>query len=225
MSIKLKLDLHRADTIWLIEKLYLYLDVVEKALDESRRTDVERISSFEPVSENDLGSQAEEWHAHELLFEIDFPSKARWSFIILVYTVFEIRTVALSEEMINRGLVIGRKFKKHPDGHVKAVRQFLPVEYRSTHVSKDIWSRLCDLRLVRNCIVHANGRPENVEKSKRHATLNVVRRTEGLSMNDDGYISLELKYCQDSVAVIKDFFDRVFTAAGFGPSETVVVRT
>jgi hypothetical protein len=224
MGLILKIDLHRANTMWLIEKLSLYLKTIEKALDESRHVDRDRIESYLINSQDDLCNQDEELHVHNLLFKQDFPSKARYSFLTLAYTVLEDRTKALCGEFIKRKLVIGLRLEERSDeSHLQSVRRFLPIEYQSTHVASAMWDELFDFSSIRNCIVHANGNPSNMRNPQRFHDI-IVKRA-GLSLAKDGYINVELAYCQRIVSLMEKFFDAIFEAAGFGPAETVIERT
>jgi len=210
--------------MWLIEKLSLYLKTIEQALDESRQADRDRMESYIISSHDDLDYKNEELHMHNLLFEQDFPSKVRYSFLTLAYTVFEDRTKALCGEFIKRNLVTGTRFdKRSNESHLQSVRRFLTIEYQSKYVAPDIWDELTDFSLIRNCIVHANGNLSDMRNLRRFH--DIVVKTVGLSLDKDGYIRVELVYCQQIISLMEKFFDDIFEAAGFGPAETVVERT
>jgi hypothetical protein len=216
----LRIDFHRADTMWLIEKLSLYLETMEGALRESHQLDRDRIDSYVISSSDDLDDRSEELHVHNLLFQQDFPSKVRYSFLTLAYSVLEDRTKALADELIKRGIVVGRTLKKSPDeGHMQSVRRFLPAEYGSVHVAPALWEELFDFSLIRNCIIHANGKPDDMRKPLRFQ--DIINKTPGLSL-DQGFVNVELTYCQHVVSMMQSFFNAVFEAAEFGPAETVV---
>lgn len=224
MGLILRIDLHRADTMWLIEKLSLYLKTIEKALDESRRFDKDRIESYIINSHSALDDKSEELHLHNLLFEQDFPSKVRYSFLTLAYTVLEDRTKALCEEFIKRNLVTGLRLDKRAnEGHLQSVRRFLPIEYQSRYVAPASWDELTDFSLIRNCIVHANGDPSDMRNPQRFH--DIIVKTAGLSLDKNGHINVGVAYCENIVSLMEKVFDAIFKAAGFGPAETVVERT
>lgn len=110
MGMYLILDHHRANTMWVVEKLGLYLNSMELAMDEIRREDKERIEEVSLNSAHDFDELREQLHLHELLYEKDFSSKLRYSFLILVYTMFETRTKALWQELVDRGIVPSKNF-------------------------------------------------------------------------------------------------------------------
>jgi hypothetical protein len=50
----------------------------------------------------------------------------------------------------------------------------------------------------------------------------IIKATEGLSIDDDGYINVESTYCRHVVSVVERFFDTIFEFTGFGPKDTVI---
>lgn len=105
----LKLDLFRSDTMWLIEKLGLYLDSMERAIVDVRIKDRERINRLNIKTQDDFDDQQEHLHLHALLFDEDFPSKLRYSFLLMSYFLFESASKALGEELNRRRKIIGRR--------------------------------------------------------------------------------------------------------------------
>lgn len=226
MALILRIDLFRADTMWLIEKLTRYLDVVEASIDSSRYIDGERISRIEIVSEYDLGDQQEELHLHRLLFERDFPSKLRYSFLVLAFIVFETRSKALCKELDRRQVVVdGRKLdKKGDESFVNTMRRFLETEpHRIVYVKQPVWTELSDFNALRSCIIHGNGDVTNWNQRQRIMQIIQKNKAKGLVLDEDGFVEIEPMYCRHVVQVIKEYFHTVFENAGFGPEETVVM--
>ena len=138
----LRIDSHRHKTTWFIEKLSLYLDAMETSVKESRRVDRERIEQIPRESADDFDNRSEELHLLELL-EKDFSSKLPYSFLILVYTMLEIRTKALWKELVRRGIVANREFKKGSrKSHLASVRSYLSSEPQIARTDSDLWSEL-----------------------------------------------------------------------------------
>lgn len=98
--------------MWLIEKLGLYLDSMEAAVAASRTEDRKRINRIQMNSQDDFDDRQEELYRHQLLFEKDFPSKLRYSFLVMLYIIFESRSKALCKELNGRKIVEGKSYKK-----------------------------------------------------------------------------------------------------------------
>jgi len=75
---------------------------------------------------------------------------------------------------------------------------------------------LNQLRIIRNCIAHANGlladyeRPEQVTKA--------IRRQKGIGIDSEGYVDVTAVFCEQCLQAVKSFFEDTFTQLGFGPS-------
>ena len=220
MSI-LRIDWFRSDTMWLIEKLSLYLTVMEKAITEGRSNDRERIARIEINSADDFDDQMEELHRHELLFEKDFPSKLRYSFLVMSYILFESRSKALCAELIHRKIIEGKRLElKGDEALPRSVRRFFESEpNKVTFIKTSVWTELSDLNALRNCIVHGNGDVENWGKRPRVMQIIHKNKARGLSVTGDGFLQVEADYCRKVVEVNKQFFHTVFEETGFGPAD------
>lgn len=220
MSI-LRIDWFRSDTMWLIEKLSLYLTSMEKAIAEGRTNDRERIARIEINSADDFDDQREELHLHELLFEKDFPSKLRYSFLVTSYILFESRSKALCAELNHRKIIEGKRLElKGDEGLPQSVRRFFESEpNKVTFIKTSVWTELSDLNALRNCIVHGSGDVENWGKRGRVMQIIHKNETRGLSLNEDGFLQIEADYCRQVVEVIRQFFHTVFEMLGFGPAD------
>jgi len=75
---------------------------MESAIDSVRQEDRDRIKQIEITSADDIDNQREHLHLHTLLFEEDFPSKLRYSFVLLSYMLFESRCKELAKELSKR---------------------------------------------------------------------------------------------------------------------------
>lgn len=209
--------------MWVVEKLALYLDSMEAAIEEIRRADKERIERVPLMSGDDFDAQREELHLHELLYEKDFSSKLRYSFLILVYTMLETRTKALWKELVDRGIVANKKFKKRDrKSHIESIQYYLSSEPKVACTDKDTWNALLNFEAIRHCLVHTSGNVDEMNSDKPKKLKQIINATEGLSINEDGYIDVESSYCRHVVSVVEHFFDSIFESAGFGPKETLV---
>ncbi len=76
-----------------------------------------------------------------------------------------------------------------------------------------------NLNEIRNCIVHAGG---YVEGSKKPETLRqIVNRTTGLSISDDGYLDISKETCASLFVDVCKWVDTVLDATGIGPNPKI----
>lgn len=178
----LRLDLHRADTMWLIEKLSLFNKTMEQGLTDSRQTDRIVIDNYPIESHDDFDTYNERLHEHRLLFEQDFPSQVRYSFVILAYTIFEDRAKALCGELNMRKIIVGKVLSDKP-GFVKNLKRF----FTSVWVKEQMWKEVSDFSTIRNCLIHADGRPSRVNREgTRKNTFSVVKKTTACPLMERG---------------------------------------
>jgi hypothetical protein len=220
----LKSDLFRANKEWLFEKLGLYLESMESAIDSVRQEDRDWIRQIEITSADDIDDQQEHLHLHALLFEEDFPSKLRYSFILLSYMLFESRCKELAKELSNRGQAGGLTLKKDSgESFPQAVRRFLRCLPKPLiTVNESIWFEFDEINNLRNCIVHVNGDVEAF--SQREAIVEIIKKKtgQGLTLNERGFVQIDHAYCIHVVEVVKSFFDQILDDAGFGPAQEVI---
>jgi hypothetical protein len=220
----LKSDLFRADTEWLFEKLDLYLESMESAINSVRQEDRDRIKQIEITSPDDIDNQREHLHLHALLFEEDFPSKLRYSFILLSYMLFESRCKELAKELSDRGQAGGLTLKKRSgESFPQAVKRFLRrLPKPLIAISESIWSEFDEINSLRNCIVHVNGDVEAFNQPAIIMTIIEKKAGQGLSLNERGFVQIGHAYCSHVVEVMKGFFDATLDEAGFGPAQEVI---
>lgn len=139
------------------------------------------------------------------------------------YILFESASKALGEELNRRDKIVGRRLekkKKNGESWPQTVRRFLegePGKLRS--IDAMTWTELFDFNDLRNCVVHKSGDVNSWDKRDRVMQVIDKNKSRGLSLNDRGYVQIELVYCRHIVTVIHDFFCRIFEETGFGPAE------
>jgi uncharacterized protein YutE (UPF0331/DUF86 family) len=210
---KIRIDDFRANTEWMMQALSLYYQTVEQAMADNRRLARVNIDAHPIESPDDYDDYQEELHSFRVIHEEDFPSKIRYSFVTLTYSIFEERAKALCIELNTRKIIMKELEEKPKGGFVAGLKRFFPHGYLHQTMRRE----LDDFRHVRNCLVHSNGRPDREEAAR------VVEKTQSLSLNKDGYVHVEPEYCTQIVSLIRGFFNTVFEHAGFGPAESVEV--
>ncbi|HXQ36439.1 MAG TPA: hypothetical protein VN843_20670 [Anaerolineales bacterium] len=215
---KFRIDDFRANTEWMMQTLSLYYQTIEQAMAENRRLNRVNIDARSIESQDDFDDYQEELDQFKLIHEEDFTSKVRYTFVSLTYSIFEERAKALCQELKTRKIIMQELEEKPRGGFVAGLKRFFPHGYMHQTMRRE----LDDLRLIRNCLVHSNGRPDNV-RSDYEQVSRVLEKNRSLSLNQEGYIHVGPEYCIQIVSLVKDFFNAIFERAGFGPAETVEV--
>lgn len=207
-------DMHRWETEFAFDNLADYLDIIEGQFESIRELERNKISRNPPVglSEEQLADWQAEIQFFEEQYDRDFPSKIRYSFLILLYIVFETRLKATCDEISKRkGLDLREKERR---GKVlERAGTFLQKIAKLPKPEPTLWKWLDDFQKVRNCIVHANGK---LELSTDVARLKALCKTAvGLS-SCAGLLVIERRYCEKTLEVTKSYFKHLFDSAGFG---------
>ena len=140
--------------MWLIETLSIFHKTMEQGLEDSRWMNRIGVDNYPIESQDDFDDYNERLHEHKLLFEQDFPSKVRYSFVTLAYMVFEDRAKALCSELNTRKIIVDKVLSEGP-GFVKHLKDFLSTDW----VTEEMWKELFAFTTIRNCLIHSDGRP------------------------------------------------------------------
>lgn len=223
MNFELHIDWERSETTWLLADLAQYLDTLEAVLEDTRALHRSTLQT----SEHEYDEEAEwdeAWREHYRRFEEQFPTKLRYSFLILLYSYLEARTKSFCKELLSRRVVTGGAFRKRAQKtYLESVREFFSRYPPLADAAWPHWLPLLAHEQLRNCIVHHNGiitdypHPDRIQR--------IIDSTEGLSGGSDGEIGVALPYCKQAIAASKLFFDTCFDAAGFYPKKDFMRKT
>lgn len=204
-------DMHRCETSLTLENYRDYVVMAEEQFGKVFKVEEERVSLGCP-SEEELQT---ELYLFEERFKKDFPSKLRYSFVVLLQIIFETRLKAACDEIVKRkGLLLKeRDLKGAP---LERAKMFLHKVAYVRLKSDNPWQELNNHQKVRDCIVHANG---EIALSRDKSQLEALsRRGVGISINDEGFLDINREYCNRSLEMIRVFFEDLFDSAGFGLS-------
>lgn len=207
-------DMYRWETEFAFDNLADYLNIIEGQFASFRELERNKISRNPPtgLSEEQLADWQAEIQLFEEQYDRDFPSNIRYSFLILLYIVFETRLKAICDEISKRkGLDL--REKEHRDTALERADTFFQKIAKLPKPEPTLWKWLDDFQKVRNCIVHANGK---LELSKDVARLKALcNAAMGLSSCAD-LLVIERCYCEKTLEVTKSYFKHLFDSAGFG---------
>lgn len=202
---------HRTETESLLRDLSDYLNALEEGLS---KVDEEKSRRFDQHSGDIDGESDMNWEVEEysLRFGIKFPNMLRYSFIVLLFILFERRTRSLCKEIRSRKNLLILKLDDLNGGFVERVRLFLTKVVSLVPADSVHWKELEVLQKVRDCIVHTNGFLQ--DSRDQEFLTNLVTKKIGISCFDD-YLTLEYEFCKTMLKSVKNFFDAVYNAAHF----------
>jgi hypothetical protein len=209
-------DIHKWETEFAFDSLAEYLDMIEGQYKNVRELEGNRISKNPPagLSEEEYAEWQSEVQFLEARYEKDFPSKIRYSFVILLYIVFETRLRAACDEISKRRSLELRE-SDLKGASIERAKAFLKKVAKLPSGDQMIWQWLSDFQKVRDCIVHTNGR---IEESRDKDRLNhLCNENVGLS-SEAGSLMIERHYCTKMLEIAKSYFRHLFDSAGFGKS-------
>ncbi len=210
----LKVDLRPVDTEHAISVLRKYLEVMEAQMEEVHRCERVTLDAERPhgADEEDYQLFLNQKQALEDLFEQDLAPAMRYSFIILMHTVFETRLRAFcSDIQRDRGIPIS----------LSDIRGS-PIDQARTYLAKlaalgiadfPEWQHLRTIQKVRDCIVHAYGYV--VESRTEKEIRQLVSENIGLSIDENGRLVLTKAFCDEFLSCLARLFQGLFRAVGW----------
>lgn len=204
------IDLRNVDTHHVISAVHAYLDLMEKQMIIVQDRELAILEKERPPG-NDEEEKSLHWNnvSHlERLFEEDLFPSMRYSFVVLLHTVFETRLRAFCEKtQRTRNLQISLT-----DLRGSAVDQ--AKKYLAKLVGIQVgdfpeWSHLQHFQKIRDCIVHQYGylSPDD----DRHQSIrNYASTSKSISITSHDRIVLSMAFCEQHHANIKSFFTRLF---------------
>lgn len=211
-------DVHRWETDFAFSSLKDYLKMAESQFEAVRDMERARTDLTTPagLSEDDYHEWHSDYQAQVLFFEEryerDFPSKIRYSFIVLLHIVLEERLRATCNEIQKRrNLTISEKDLR--GAQFERVKTFLKKIAEINYDNQTGWQELKDLQMIRDCIVHTNGRIEE-SRDKKHI-YDLCKKQIGIS-DAEGSLVVDKAYCLCALEAISALFNDLLNSAGFG---------
>jgi len=206
--------MHKWETEFAFDSLADYLNIIEDQFDNVRKLERNRITQNPPagLSEEEFADWRSEIQFFEDRYERDFPSKIRYSFVVLLFIVLETRLRAACDEISKRSSLELRESDLKGSALERA-RAFLKKVANLPSWDQMTLQQLIDFQKVRDCIVHTNGQIAGSRDEKR---LNFLcNQNEGLS-SEAGSLMIERHYCKKMLEISKSYFRHLFDSAGFG---------
>lgn len=158
--------------------------------------------------------------SHLRRFEQDMARMLRYSCVVFLYTLFETtarRLVAHLAHLYPQEPSL-RQFEQNKNrrklGFVRNLQTWLEARPRPIKLGcAKFWDKLDDIRVIRNCIAHANGEEELT--ADKEPLESAVQRTEGVQFDDSRTLSLEIAFPVAVLDILTRFFQLVFREAGY----------
>lgn len=211
------INFFRIETEGLFRSLADYHKKLEAQIPIIGKTEFEKIQEWakqESVEygEYDIAVDELKWE-----YEYYFPRSLRYSFIVLLYLVVEKQLTQLCK-IIQAGDNLPIKANDLRGDIIERSKTYIH-KVAGVSMNEVDWTKLSDLSVVRNCIVHTMG--EIVESKDRAYLQKMVSANIGLSTGSDEFLDnnrlqLSKEYCSTAVHNMQVFFDQLFDAAGMG---------
>jgi len=198
-------DLDRATTRNFLDGLRFFLTTFDDQRDAAREEDALALT------------ESREHHAHAVLFGDLVPRLQRYSFVLLLTMILEVRIAVFCRTLCqDHGL--SYTLDDTQGNFVERVRTFLK-EVVQAQPPADLWRWVEDLMLLRSCIGDGAGNVSMMSQADRRRVRSVVQRRPGLSLEPDDLLfsrALVLPRQADTVLVVHSEFclDAVTAAQG-----------
>ena len=202
------LPLYRSEATGTVEGLKFYLETLESFIDNEREKEISTLKrKIEHLSEDDQG-EFWAWH-YPVHWDDIFASQLPASFVVTLMSLAESHLGMVAEQacqIANTPL----KSRDLRGSSFERDRRFLESLVAFNRPAQKTWDSLDEVRVIRNCIVHANSTIYRSHNEKRLESL--VNKLPGLDATH-GVIELSKEFPQHCLAVIKNFLTELYDEA------------
>lgn len=207
--VKIPVDWFLVDVWPMFNGLAEYARILEDQID--RLTNAERLR----IQRTPFPDEAEwqnTWREHRWLFEETLPRTLRYSCIVSLVIALETTLNDACKELQKRrdhGLSVKDLRGRGLD---RALLYFTKVIGLDTDAYQ-FTSKVHDLKILRNCIVHTSGYMANSKDERK--IREILRRTNDFSISPDGYLEIKKGACESAIRGTQDWILKILVAAGF----------
>lgn len=142
----------------------------------------------------------------ETLFEEHFPNLQRRSALITVYSSFEYQLIALcASSRREKGLTIAvTDLKDH--GIPQAANYLEKVARLDVHRVSNQWKTISSIRLIRNMIVHRDGRLRDVQDDLQKREAKAIAKLKNHLQPSESEVLLKPEFVPEAVKTFKSYF-------------------
>lgn len=227
---KLQFNLFVIDTFARLQGVEILLRALVRDMPTLRARALEELKNKAEEEHWEYGDFVAEESVLAVHFDTWVETFAAYSIVVMLHSIVETRLAGFADH-------VGRSRRSRialKDIAGKGIDQ--SARYIDLVLSIDVkndrnWGAIKDLQLVRNFIVHSNGRLESSSKApeiesfvqRQQKKWAEVRQVDGFGYSSQLWISLDL--CSKFVKSAEDFFRQVFARANMAPHSFVPVHT
>lgn len=231
--VKLKFPSKQLDNINIkirIESLRSLVELIRAGIEKKKDEELQKIETLKGKVEDELDMHGV--HTEEKIFGLEYvnyfegefncsqlENTATYSIIPSCYMLFETNLVAFSNIEKNH-YCIELKHNELAGGKIEKIKKYLS-KMADIDVSKiQSWSYLKDLEIIRNCIVHNEGKVNQEFKDCQLIEKIIQKYREHISINrplheNERYIIVKFSFCDLFLEKLNSFFDELITLFGF----------
>lgn len=209
------------DTQWALHVLSQYFETMDRQLQEAAR-----IENSALESKLRLAPQMEDWERQDLIqshheyYEKHFPTKLRYSFVLLVWSTVETQLKATCDR-------VAKQFRRkltladiHGDNTLSRCGRYLEKVACIEIADKTLWSEMQTFQKLRNAIIHANGLLKDLKSEGEHPHFQqYFKRNLGLSLDPWGAVAIGPAYCRHVIDASEKLFHAIFEACNWEPDK------
>jgi len=209
------------DTQWSLTVLGKYFDEMSGQLQDI--TNINYFGILQKLKHDpnlDETDRQEFFQIHYQYYEHEFPSRLRYSFIILLYMILETQLRATCDSLKKeKDIELGLSDITGND-EIDRARKYIERVAGIKGLDTAKWSEPRTLQKVRNCLVHANGEIKQFKRDgdRKHIEQYAGQR-KGLTIDSWGFLSPAPAYCRNALSAVRELFRSIFEACGWEPDK------
>jgi hypothetical protein len=215
------IDLFRMETGGILKTISEYQSTIESQLKSVQENEQKKLEDWMLK----IKAESEDWYQESDMaqdeyfwtYQYMFPRTLRYSFIVLLFLVFENQLKSLCDILQERRNFPLRANELYGDPLARN-KKYIKKMVGITDIDEKLWEKVEDLSKVRDCIVHSLGK---IELSKKPGDLhNIVKKSSDLSISSDdspeeGLLIISQGYCRQAVIDVQNLFTAIFESAGY----------
>jgi hypothetical protein len=138
-------------------------------------------------------------------FQVEQPSRIRYSYIIFSFTILERRMRALLKIISDLKPNLTNDISDYKGSFLERTKSFLKDSIEVDLSSGKMWQDIITLQKIRDCIIHCGG---NINESRDIDFLQKLVDSNKIDINKYNYILLTDQYCHDLANSMKLFIEK-----------------
>jgi hypothetical protein len=209
-------DLRPIYFLFPIDGLEKYLSVTEAQMEEVQRIERQTHESGGPAShdQEDVELFQDELDELDNTYEQHLLPAMRYSFVVLLHTVFENQIRAFCSEIQRDRCLPDIRVSDLRGSAIERSQMFLTKLAGMRIQDFPEWEHLRTLQKIRDCVVHAYGRVAD-SRDKDFLRELATRQSAGVSIDAWGRIAVTHDFCRQQLANLRRLFDSLFACAGW----------